>query len=711
MRNSANSASQDLQPPRTSIRRGLVVGSLVLILASFAICATSLYAMLYRPLLRDMIALDMRRASEKVAGDVANIFDRLGAIAMRNREWGKAGLIDLEDLRALNALIGPLFAANTSITSAAIARDTGHEILIYASSQGGWLNRLTDPDVWGREARFLTWSAHAELLQSEQREVAYDARQRPWFKGVMAQHDADAIYWTPPYKFVSTQEPGISAVVRWAGSDGHTYAMTTDITLLDLSRFTQQVSVGRSGLAAVLGDDGTMLAVPRDPRFADANAIHTALMQPVSDLRLAPLTAAFAAWQQSGRPGNAILRFEVGATPWLTMFNPIHLADRTFWAVTLAPAADFEDLSENAWVLGMVIVLASIALASLGAIWLGGLFATPIEQLTAESERIGEIDLQSPIAVRSRVREIDFLARSLEGMRVRLIQAREEREAKRALEKQLEEAQHLEELGRFAGGIAHDFNNVLGAMLGFASFLVEDLPPHSREHSYASRIVKAGQSAKDLVAQILAFARRGKVERKPLDLARLVRDSADLLRGTLPASTELTIAIEASDLIAEVNPAQLTQLLLNLCVNAKDAFAGKPGRITLSLAPAQRDDSDVALVRGASANTVALTSGAVAIGALDPQRDYARLTVADNGPGMDDAVLARIFEPFFTTKEGAGRGTGLGLAVVRGIVIAYEGACVVASRPGAGTRFSIYLPLRDRIDAVAPAGGEEASVG
>jgi PAS domain S-box-containing protein len=279
------------------------------------------------------------------------------------------------------------------------------------------------------------------------------------------------------------------------------------------------------------------------------------------------------------------------------------------------------------------------------------------------------------------------------------------------LQDQLQQAQKLEALGQLAGGIAHDFNNVLGAMLGFADFLVQDLPADSPQYRYARSIVRAGQDARDLVAQILAFARRGNVERKPCDLARVLREAKALLRGALPATTELAIEAAPGGLVAEVNLAQMSQVMLNLCLNASDALAGAPGRIAISLARLDPASLELETAQGEAAESISPpATGRCVIGALDPTQAYARITVADNGPGMDETVLARIFDPFFTTKE-QGRGTGLGLAVVQSIIAAYGGACIVQSRPGGGTRFSIYLPLKSAasIDAasaeVAPIRG------
>ena len=262
------------------------------------------------------------------------------------------------------------------------------------------------------------------------------------------------------------------------------------------------------------------------------------------------------------------------------------------------------------------------------------------------------------------------------------------------LEEQLLQAQKTEAIGRLAGGIAHDFNNILGAILGFAGFLVQDLPKASPEQGFAERIVKAGERARDLVHQILAFSRRVEIRREPHDLGRLLRETQDLLLASVSKPSRLDMRIDGGEFVADVNPAQISQIVLNLVINANDALAGEPG--TISLALTHLRPGDPVYARGRD-------GGEVFIGALDPGRAYARLSVTDTGVGIEPALLKNIFDPFFTTKE-RGRGTGLGLAVVQGVVSGYGGAMTVSSRPGQGSMFTVYLPLSTAAALAAPLG-------
>ncbi len=278
-----------------------------------------------------------------------------------------------------------------------------------------------------------------------------------------------------------------------------------------------------------------------------------------------------------------------------------------------------------------------------------------------------------------------------------------------ATQNQLYQAQKMEAIGQLAGGIAHDFNNLIGAILGFANFIVDDTDSKSREHGYARRILAASRRARELIQQILAFSRFDPGSLQPTALPALLEETAELLRATLPST--ITVAIEARHEGTTVrgNPTQLTQVLVNLGINAADALAGARGRITLSVDRVDFDDrrwSPLTAAPRAASHFDAPRSepgvgGAnrIVIGALNPGIPHVVVSVRDDGPGMAAATLARIFEPFYTTKP-RGKGTGLGLSVVQRIVLAHEGAVHVTSKPGEGTTFEIVLPATDDIAEV-----------
>ena len=251
------------------------------------------------------------------------------------------------------------------------------------------------------------------------------------------------------------------------------------------------------------------------------------------------------------------------------------------------------------------------------------------------------------------------------------------------LESQLLQAQKMEAIGTLAGGIAHDFNNILAAVMGYTELAMMDLDQEIPAYAKLAEVTKAGRRARDLVAQILTFSRHSEARREPLELRSIVKEAMKLLRASLPSTMEMKQEISDQPCWALADPVQIHQVLMNLCINASQAMDGKGGTLLVTLAPEEIDEPRAAL-------NPDLRPGA-----------YVHLAVRDTGQGMEQDVAARIFEPFFTTKS-LGEGTGMGLAVVHGIVKSHQGAIEVASVPGQGTVFDLYFP---RITEVGEVGG------
>ena len=285
----------------------------------------------------------------------------------------------------------------------------------------------------------------------------------------------------------------------------------------------------------------------------------------------------------------------------------------------------------------------------------------------------------------------------------------------REIESQLQQAQKMEAVGRLAGGIAHDFNNLLGAMMGFNEFLIEDLEEGTPQHNFAQRVAKAGERAKQLVSQILAFSRASHGEQSVIDMNAIAEEAATLLSGTLPVTSRVVFKPSDAEATAMTNAGQMSQVLMNLGVNANDAFSGEDGMITMSVdrvpagadllrvhdGPVKTTPEDFMEIRETEPDVWQLIAGGI-----DADRDHVRVSVEDTGPGIPEKVLRRVFDPFFTTKE-AGKGTGLGLAVVHGIVTAHHGAIRVTTRLGKGTQFEIFLPCASAQSEVI--AGEEVT--
>jgi signal transduction histidine kinase/ActR/RegA family two-component response regulator len=258
---------------------------------------------------------------------------------------------------------------------------------------------------------------------------------------------------------------------------------------------------------------------------------------------------------------------------------------------------------------------------------------------------------------------------------------RAEDERKRT-EAALRQARKMESLGTLAGGIAHDFNNILTGTLGFIDLARLELPVDHAANAWLDRVVASSVRARELVRQILTFSRKNEGPRVPQRLHVVVGEALRLLRSTLPPMVELEPRIDAHAPPALADANQIHQVVINLCTNAWHALPPRGGRVTVTLEGCTVSPEQ-------TATHPELRPGA-----------WLRLSVADNGCGMDAATLEHIFEPFFTTKE-TGRGTGLGLPVVHGIVKSHEGVILVRSVVGEGSTFDVYLPA-SRADVEPP---------
>jgi PAS domain S-box-containing protein len=243
------------------------------------------------------------------------------------------------------------------------------------------------------------------------------------------------------------------------------------------------------------------------------------------------------------------------------------------------------------------------------------------------------------------------------------------------LEQQLQQSQKMEALGTLAGGIAHDFNNLLAAILGYAELSQLKMAPQEPAYHGLSQIIAASRKASALVQQILAFSRQERSQRRVMLLAPLVKEIVKLLHGSIPSTIRIRAEIIDPDARVIVDPTQIHQVLMNLCTNAFHAMEERGGDLTIRLEKAYQD---------------AMPLEQELLG------NYVRIVVTDTGTGIDQAIQDRIFDPYFTTKA-KGKGTGMGLAVVHGVVKGHGGFVRVRSRKGWGTRIEILLPATDEV--------------
>ncbi len=406
----------------------------------------------------------------------------------------------------------------------------------------------------------------------------------------------------------------------------------------------------------------------------------------LEDLR----TAEHVALQVSGAVANALLHAELQKTA-LALEDREAALQRILRVapVGIGVVKDRMLLQANAWIAELLGIPGEELLGES----FGRLFesAEEFEQIARDvywsiRERGGDtVDARwrhrngTPVEVRLSFTPLDAAdwSRGVMFTALDLTAARRAESERLRLEAQLRQAQKMEALGTLAGGIAHDFNNILAAILGFSELARiaaaegEDAGPHILE------ILKASCRARDLVRQILAFSRRTESAFAPVSLKPIVSEALKLLRATLPATIRLHLRLDAEGRILG-EPTQIHQVVMNLCTNAFQAMQDEGGELEVALDEEGNPGPDAA-------------------------GRWVRLRVRDTGTGIEPSILNRIFDPYFTTKE-TGKGTGLGLAVVHGIVKQHRGRIEVASRPGEGATFDVYFPRLAEESRDRPSG-------
>ncbi|OQX17637.1 MAG: hypothetical protein BWK76_10135 [Desulfobulbaceae bacterium A2] len=429
---------------RPSFANSLILRIALLLLLALAVFSGGSYSLLVRPTVDSLADAQMELVSQQLEARVRLLLQTVETTLRSSRGWGVNGDLHHDQLLRFNEFFFPIIANHHEITSVNFAHQSGREILLLHNEDGTWVNRLSNPELWGRQTYWLFWNPQRQLERIEMRLLDYDTRKRPWFQGAMALDDDKAIHWTDPYIFFTTKDPGITASMRWTGTDGSRYVIGHDVRLLELSAFTVGLSVGVSGKAALFLPDGRLLSLPHDARFVGEEAIKAAVLKTPSELGLAELAQGLDAWRtgksSSKSSGQAFGSYFLGRTHWFSLFRPISAGRQQFWLGVFAPAAEFVPTTWEDLLLLVAIALFTLFVGSVVAVRVARQFGRPLAALARESGRIGRMELDLPVRVDARWQEVRELTAAQENMRLRLSAAKRSlEEANSALESKVAE--------------------------------------------------------------------------------------------------------------------------------------------------------------------------------------------------------------------------------------------------------------------------------
>jgi signal transduction histidine kinase len=503
----------------------------------------------------------------------------------------------------------------------------------------------------------LLWSDFPRAPES----LGHRFADRDWFQGLSAA-------WQPYVSRVYQRhaEPrlllvAVAVPVRRHADGPALGAIVCQLPLENLTSLLQNLEVGTDGFVFLVDHGGTVAAHPRlalQTREYDEFAAS------------APVLAAL-----HGETGTLRYFDPLAGEEMLANAVACEVRDGRWTVVAQQPVrAAYRAIAALRW----RIVGVSAVLAILGAGVCFGL-ARFHNRLQASHRTLEAVNQRLAAENAQRMRAEQELQRSHAELEERVAERTRELQQK---EEQLRHAQKLEAVGRLAGGVAHDFNNLLSVIMGYGELALKGLPADAPSREEIQEILSAGERASALTRQLLAFSRKQVLQPEVVDLNRVVARMEKLVRRTIGEDVEVVTALAPGLPAVRVDPGQIEQIVLNLVLNARDAMP-QGGRLTLATAA-------VALDQDAARRHDGLRAG-----------PHVRLAIEDTGVGMDEATRARIFEPFFTTKE-LGRGTGLGLSSVYGIVKQSGGSVTAASAPGRGTRFEILFPSIAETPAPAP---------
>ncbi len=594
-------------------------------------------------------AASLRQLDEALRSDLEDVQEQGDVI----RTWWASGLMDPTLPAQAARLLAPLLDSQQAVTSLNLARADGRSLL-FLKMGGAWSLRELRPNGTGARIRWMRLDAQGRILHTEAwTPMDYDPRTRPWYQlGAAAQ----APLWTKAYPFYTTHDPGITFCLPIRDAHANLAGVAAlDFMLDDLTSAVWEAQPTAHSRCVVVDDQNRALILPKEDAFISQTARRAAFLRPVSATFLGQMAPLLGQALPSG-----FRFFHYQGSGYIGRVRTLQGLPGLHWRLVLMiPEEDLMGPARRR-LLGLLL----LSLATLGlAVWrirrLADRAATPLSRLESIAEALGQPELPPPVD--SDIREI----RRLDGA---LRQAQADLTEQTLLRRQLEHSQRMETVGTLAGGIAHDVNNQLAAILGQLHLCRELLPEGHAVLTRLERAETATRRCAQTTKALLAFSHQSRPELKRLNLNTLVEETSVILERLLGGRIRLTLHLDRALPAIRGDAVQLEQVLMNLAVNARDAM---PEGGTLELGTGQNDAGEVLL------------------------------EVQDSGTGIPEAALPHLFEPFFTTKE-QGKGTGLGLAMVFGIVKAHQGRIQAENPPGGGALFRITLPAAGRADDSTP---------
>ncbi|MFZ6645537.1 ATP-binding protein [Undibacterium sp. TJN25] len=698
--------------PSLSWQLTLQIVGLVLLLA--AIVAPLFYFLHERPLVNALAETTQGEAIQKVQNKLESQFNPVERILRQSLAWGQGGLYNERDVEGFNRLMAPLVRNTAFISSIVTANQLGEEILLIRTPNG-WKNRLTRVAEWGNRQQWQEWKD--DLPPATEWKVRdYDPRKRPWYQGAMEGKSADDIHWSEPYTLVSTGELAISASAHWRNPNPNSdvaHVIDFDMTLADISRLTRSLQVGKTGYVALLTESGKLIGLPHLPAFASEEALRDYVLKKPQEIGLGKVQAALDVWKNQGQ-GHAAIRFnDEEGQAWIGSVRPLNIGRQALTIVAIAPASDFSSISQQLIWSALLALAAVVIVSAIVARHIVNCVRQPLQRLAEESTRIGSMQLDEPVSVDARFREIVHLTEAQERMRLLLLQARNAMEEAnqdledriiertqeleqandemsallqrlRATQAQLVQSEKLSALGALVAGVSHELNTPIGNCVLIASTVetqqieFEEQIKAGLRRSVLSHFLDTLRDGTQILQRNLKRAAelvhsfkqiavdQSSDQRRTFDLRETVHESQVALSPMLNKAGCRFINALPQGLLMDSYPGPLVQVITNLTTNAiTHGFEHSVGgEIQVSLADGPTEEGSV------------------------------RLLFRDNGQGIAEANLPRIFDPFFTTRLGHG-GSGLGLNIVYNLVTRVLGGSIkVSSEGGRGTCFELVLPCK-----------------